>query len=228
MAKDTFIIRTEWIEAIQELSDTDQAIIFRNLFYFHSDKEDLIILNNLSVKLVWKLIEPNLTRNIQDYDKRRETSVQNGRLGGRPTLKNLDKPKKNLNNKEVFGLKPNNPIVTVTDTVSDTVSDTVIDSDINNVVVSEKTTTTDFYNEKLEYIKMLFKRCSNFDDEVIDREARKFTVRYPELAANKSGALINTWVANYNEPKPQTRVYPKKLERVLLPNGDVYDPNLAL
>lgn len=92
MPKDTFIIRTEWKESILELEPVDQATILQNLFYFHSDNENLINLNNLSVKLVWKLIEPNLKRNADSYDKRKETSINNGKLGGRP--KNLNKPNK--------------------------------------------------------------------------------------------------------------------------------------
>ena len=82
--KETFIIRTEWMEAIFELDPIDQATIFRNLFIFHSGNDEPIILNNLSTKLVWKLIEPNLIRNIDSYDKRRFTSSENGLNGGRP------------------------------------------------------------------------------------------------------------------------------------------------
>lgn len=88
--KDTFIIRTEWADAIFELDPLDQAQIFRNLFYFHQGDEAKIMLNNLTVKLVWKLIQPNLIRNIDSYDKRKETSSQNGKLGGRPTEIILD------------------------------------------------------------------------------------------------------------------------------------------
>lgn len=90
MQKETFIIRTEWMHAILELPEADQATIFKNLFYFHSDQKNLINLNNLSVKLVWRLIEPNLCRNIESYDKRKETSRENGRLGGRPSSKPVE------------------------------------------------------------------------------------------------------------------------------------------
>jgi len=116
--KETFIIRTEWFDAIEDLSELEQSIILKNLFYFHSDKENLINLNNLSVKLVWKLIEPNLIRNINDYDKRRETSKDNGKLGGRPPKSNENKPN-----------KPNKPneTLSVSDSVSDSVSVPVIE-----------------------------------------------------------------------------------------------------
>lgn len=90
--KDTFIIRTEWQEAIFELEPLDRATIFENLFHFHSGNINLINLNNLTVKLVWKIIEPTLKRTSDAYDRRVETSKENGKKGGRPIIKK--KPKK--------------------------------------------------------------------------------------------------------------------------------------
>src|SRR5688500_3176522 len=121
--KETFIIRTEWHKAISELKPTEQAIIFNNLFNYHEGNENLINLKNLGVNLVWKLIEPNLKRNIDDYDRRRETSKENGRLGGRPLknkqLEENEKPN-NLIEKPNETQKPNETLsVIVTDTVTD-------------------------------------------------------------------------------------------------------------
>lgn len=99
--KETFIVRTEWYDFIQDLSQEERAIILDNLFFYHMNKENLINLNNPQVKLVWKFIAPNLKRNIESYDKRKETSVENGKLGGRPrkdtseNLNNLNKPTDN-------------------------------------------------------------------------------------------------------------------------------------
>lgn len=87
MSKETFIIRTEWYEAISELEPSDQATILRNLFAYHIGED--VTLDTFGVKLVWKLIEPTLSRNIESYDKRRETAIDNGRLGGRPEGKNI-------------------------------------------------------------------------------------------------------------------------------------------
>lgn len=118
--RETFIIRTEWIEAIRELEPADQLIIYNNIFYYHEDRENLIILNNLSVKLVWKFIEQNLRRNIENYDKRKETSIENGKKGGRPHKEkseeignNGDLQGNNLNNPENNLNKPNNPNIPV-------------------------------------------------------------------------------------------------------------------
>ena len=121
--KETFILRTEWYDAIKELSDIEQAVIFRNLFEYHSGNDVNTSSFTLPVKLVWSLIEPNLKRNIIYYDKRSETSANNGRLGGRPPLKN------NLNN---LTEKPNKPIETLSVSVS------VSDSDTDNDTVKEE------------------------------------------------------------------------------------------
>jgi len=95
--KETFIIRTEWSEAILDLEPLDQATIFQNLFHFHAGNENLINLSNLSVKLVWKLLLPNLKHNINQYDKRRVTSAENGKKGGRkPNLKKPNEPIESL------------------------------------------------------------------------------------------------------------------------------------
>jgi len=131
--KETFIIRTEWAEAIMELEPLDQATVFTNLFHFHSGNENLINLNNLTVKLVWRFIEPNLKRNIDTYDKRKVTSTQNGKLGGRPKI-GENAEEKNLNNLNKPNQEPNNltepnETLSVLVPVSVLVSDNVIDSE---------------------------------------------------------------------------------------------------
>ena len=146
MIKETFIIRTEWSEAITELDPTDQATIFRNLFAYHSDGE--IVLDTFGVKIVWKLIVSTLERNIESYDKRRETSAENGKKGGRGnkatenTEINLNKPNLNLKNPQVYLDKPNNPIESLSDSVYvyDSVSVSVSESEgvLKNPLPPEK------------------------------------------------------------------------------------------
>lgn len=127
--KDTFILRTEWYDAISELDNESKANILDNLFYYHSNNQDKIILNNLSVKLVWKLIEPNLQRNINQYDKRRETSIENGKKGGRP--KNLSKPKKPIKTKPNQSTTKTKPNEDVYDNVNEDKNDNVDNKTFN-------------------------------------------------------------------------------------------------
>ncbi len=53
MSKESFIIFSEWSEAILELDPLDQATILRNLFAYHAGQE--IELTTFGVKIVWKL-----------------------------------------------------------------------------------------------------------------------------------------------------------------------------
>lgn len=109
--KDTFIIRSEWYASISQLSEPEQATMFRNLFEFHIGNFDKVDTNTLSLKIIWGLIEPNLKRNISIYDKRCETSATNGLLGGRPKKEEPN----NLKNKPK---KINKPIETLSDSDS--------------------------------------------------------------------------------------------------------------
>jgi hypothetical protein len=136
--KETFIIRTEWFDAISELPPTERLQVMDNLFLYHLGKEDEIDTSNLSVKLVWKMIAPNLKRNIESYDRRKLTSAENGRLGGRPSKdqqisKSEEKPN-NLIEKPKITKEPIESLsvsVSVSDSVSDSVS---VSESVNDIV----------------------------------------------------------------------------------------------
>lgn len=126
MEKETFIIRTEWYKSISKLGVEEKAMLLDNLFNYHNLNNNLINLNNPMVDLVWGLIEPNLRRNIESYDARKQSSVENGKLGGRPK-KEAKSDENNLNNLN----KPNdktqepNETLSVSDSVSVSVSESV-------------------------------------------------------------------------------------------------------
>jgi hypothetical protein len=132
--KETFIIRTEWMEAISTLPLELQGQLLQNLFAYHAGQENLINLKNPMVNLVWLMIKPNLIRNIEEYDRRRETSARNGKMGGRPPkVSNLaEKPKNNLinlNKPTALNEETKKPIESLIVLVPDSVSDSVIVSD---------------------------------------------------------------------------------------------------
>lgn len=144
MQKETFILRTEWYEAISELDPKDQATIFKNLFLYHLGDINDVVLDTFAVKIVWKLIEPTLSRNIESYDKRKITSVENGQKGGRKTnaeKENQKQPNNNLNNlNDNLGL-PQKPIESLS--VSDSVYDSVSVSESESVPAAETPTLTE-------------------------------------------------------------------------------------
>ena len=138
--KETFIVRTEWFDAIQDLEPLERVVLYDNLFHFHMGNENLINLNNLSVKLVWKLIRLNLIRNIENYDNRRITSSENGKLGGRP--------KKEVENNLINLIKPNEKPIEIEKPIESlSVSVSVSDS----VSVKEKKAEVDYpFSEKFK------------------------------------------------------------------------------
>jgi len=120
MIKETFIIRTEWYEAIAELDPKDQATILRNLFAYHCDQD--ITLDTFGVKIVWKLIEPTLSRSADTYERKLIANRENGKRGGRP-------PKEEP--KEISQENPKNQVVVldITQEKEITLSDSHIDSE---------------------------------------------------------------------------------------------------
>lgn len=191
--RETFIIRTEWATSIFQLDAVDRAIILDNLLHFHMGNEHLIILNNLPVKLVWGLILPNLCRNIDSYDKRRETSIENGKRGGRPkgSTKNLNKPKSTQEETHY----PNETL-SVSDTVI--VSDSVSGSDtgdppapfVSPYAFVLPHTQAKLPTPELEEVKMFFVQNGISDDT-----AERFFNRYEATGWMIGGAGITNWRA---------------------------------
>ena len=61
MSKDTFIIKTEWKEAISELPLNEQGLLLQEMINYHSTgklSEGL----PLSVKLIFKIIKPTFDK----------------------------------------------------------------------------------------------------------------------------------------------------------------------
>lgn len=170
MEKETFILRTEWYESIQELDEKSKAELLDNLFLFHLNEETKINLNNLTVKLVWKLIEPNLRRNIESYDKRKSTSSANGKKGGRPPkYQHVTEEEKNLNNLN----KPNESL-----SVSVSVSDSV-----NNVLL-EKEPKESLQNFEISELEKLKIENENLHKK-LEEEKRKKVAQKKEKAFGK-------------------------------------------
>jgi hypothetical protein len=125
--KETFIIRTEWWDSIELLSDQGKLEIFNALFLHHLGKDNEIKITLNESKLCWNFILPALKYNANKYQQ----SVENGKKGGRPK-----KPKENLkvnleetqNNLKVNLEKPDNNLI-----VFDNVIDNVIDNVFENV-----------------------------------------------------------------------------------------------
>lgn len=87
----SFIMYTSYGKELEDLSDEEFGLLVRCMIrYINTGEEPSGLEKNLNI--VWKMIKGNLIRDKQKYDKRCETSKENGKKGGRP--KKPNKPKK--------------------------------------------------------------------------------------------------------------------------------------
>jgi len=189
--KDTFIIRSEWYPAISKLNDTQKAIILTNLFKFHSDGE--VDLSDALVELVWSFIEPNLIRNMANYEDRVKKASENGKKGGRP------KSEENQNKGLAFSETNKKPIETLNVSVSDSVS------------VNESDNVSDKIGAPARRDFLSF--CQSLD---IDFEKLKETIeeKYNTWIKNGwkdgNGKQIDDWQQKIKNTLPYLKPMPKK------------------
>ena len=245
MSKETFIIRTEWQDAILQLDPIDQATIFQNLFHYHCGNGNLINLNNLPVKLVWSLILPSIVRNIESYDRRMETSAINGKNGGRPK-KDVKKEDNNLDNN--LNNLPK-PIETLSD--SDSVFDSVSDSDSeigsvsdfkkNIPQISEKPIFENIIGTNETYLRMLLeneefllKRCqfSGKSRKDVEELAGTFLKKYDGAKKWENyGAFIAHFTNWFNiaitKPQQTKETYDERSKRERRESGRTLKTNFV-
>ena len=191
--KDTFIIRSEWWPAISKLNDTQKAIILSNLFKFHADGQ--VDLSDPLVELVWSFIEPNLIRNMANYEERVKKASENGKKGGRP--KSEEKQTKGL----AFSETNKKPIETLNVSVS--VSD--------NVSVSENDSVCDKISTPAREDFLLFCKGLDIDfDKLQDTIAAKYDTWIRAGWRNGFGKPITDWQQTIINTIPHLKPMPKK------------------
>ncbi len=196
--KKSFIIYTEWFDAISELSIEEQAEIFRIIFLYHKEPNSKIRFSSIGVKLVWKLIHPHFSRNSKAYDGRSSTSRDNGNLGGRP--KNLTKPKS----------KPNLTYNNLTDNVN-------VNVNVN-----------DINSRKEEFKNSLHPYLEKYNSEILNEFYSYWTehgekdrkMRFEKEKSFGVGRRLSTWKKNENK-------FTKKRSKPVINHmvDKQYDPN---
>jgi uncharacterized protein YdaU (DUF1376 family) len=145
---------------------------------------------------------------IYDNAKRKKNiSRQNGQHGGRPK-----KTQQVLNDDEIKTQQKPTRFKNDTEKKPDTINNKqyTVNSNTeyrNTVVENGVPPQQQFSDEKTSKLFQMFKNCSKWNTEIILEEVGKFKNKYPELPLNKSGPVVNTWVANY---KPAEESEPKK------------------
>lgn len=122
--KNSFLLYYEYREILEDLSNEEVGILFRAILDYEIDSIEPNFTGLL--KMAFKVIKGNLDRDREKYDKRCETSAQNGRLGGRPR-KLGEKPNSKPNSKPKKPKKADNDNETDADDEAD--NDDEIDAD---------------------------------------------------------------------------------------------------
>jgi hypothetical protein len=81
------MIMKSYYEAINDLDDADQLIMFKAIMEYGFNEIDPTF-DKKYLNGYWKLIEPTLTRGLNSY----KTKVENGNRGGRPSKSTLIQP----------------------------------------------------------------------------------------------------------------------------------------
>lgn len=87
--KNSFLIYNEYAEILEDLSNEELGILFRAIFDYEINRKEPEFTGLM--KMAFKVIKGNLDRDRNKYDKRCETSAENGKRGGRP--KTIDSAK---------------------------------------------------------------------------------------------------------------------------------------
>ncbi len=191
--KDTFIIRSEWWPAISKLNDTQKAIILSNLFKFHSDGQ--VDLSDALVELVWSFIEPNLIRNMANYEDRVKKASENGKKGGRP------KSEENLNKGLAF-LETNKKLIESLN-VSVSVSD--------NVSVNESDSVSDKKGAPARQDFLSFCEALDIDfDKLKETIEEKYNTWIKNGWKDGNGKQIDDWQQKIKNTLPYLKPMPKK------------------
>ena len=182
--KNSFLIYYEYEEQLSILSDEELGQLIRAIFKYEKNNEIPKFTGVLQMAFLF--IKGNLDRDREKYDKRCETSANNGKLGGRPPKqKPNSKPNKNLKKPK----KADNDIDTDNDNEIDNVNDIVKDTVNEKIHFADLVTMTNDEYEKLvaTYGKSFADQCIYVLDNYKGSNGKKYKSDY---------RAILTWVVN--------------------------------
>lgn len=133
--KKSFLMYCDWAETFEALPDEKAGQLIKHILQYVNDKNPKT--DDVLINAVFINIKNQLKRDLLKYEKRADTSRENGKLGGRPK-----KPKKTQENPMGFLGNPDEP------RKPDIVTDTVIVIDIDKETV---------FNQWLNYRKEIKK-----------------------------------------------------------------------
>ena len=178
--KKSFLMYYEYEEQLADFTDAELGQLIRAIFKYEKLGLEPENLGSLQ-KMAFGFIKGNLNRDREKYDRRTETSVINGKKGGRPKkIKPNEKPNE----------KPKKPKKAVIDIVTDI--DTVIDNDIEIVTVIDYIEQN--YGRTISPIECeeVLEWQDSFSDDII-KYAVKISVVNNAKSFSYVDAILNSW-----------------------------------
>ena len=93
--KKTFILKSNWIEIFDNLSDKQAGLLIKSLFNYNVKGEKPADLTDKEVNAYFNMMLLDCKEFTEKYDRRCETSSENGKMGGRPRKPNKPNSKPN-------------------------------------------------------------------------------------------------------------------------------------
>ena len=203
--KNSFLIYHEYKEILEDLTDEEVGILFRAILDY--EIEGTIPNFKGLMKMAFKVIQGNLDRDRNKYDKRCETSAENGKLGGRPrkSNKNLKEPNQ----------KPKKPKKADTDNDTDNETDNDTDNDTDNE--TDKTSDNLF-----NFIQSAFGRTLNsieydaiasWNDNDLTRYAIKESILNGARSIRYIQTVLSSWESKGFKTVQDVQAYQQKYKK---------------
>lgn len=231
--KNSFLIYYEYKDILEDLTNEEVGILFRALFDYEIKEVEPQFIGLM--KMAFRVIKGNLDRDKNKYDKRCETSAQNGRLGGRPKkpTENLKKP----NSKPKKPKKADNDNVTDTendnddDNVTDTDAETENGTSTNLSVAEENETNADLFSfddkeakssDLFSFIEEAFGRTLNsieyelirtWEDNDLTRYAVKESILNGARGIRYIETVLSSWKGNGFKTVQDVQAYQEKYKK---------------
>ena len=218
MMKNSFLIYYEYREILEDLSNEEIGILLRAIL----DYEINSIEPNFTglLKMAFKVIKGNLDRDREKYDKRCETSAQNGRLGGRP--RKLEKPNSKPNSKPKKPKKADNDNETDADDETDNDDETDADDEFRKSADLSDSEESEINADLFTFIQKAFGRTLNdieyelinsWEDNELTRYAIKESILNGARGIRYVQTVLESWHAKGFKTIQDVKNYQEKYKR---------------
>lgn len=93
MAKESFLLFTDHLQLVEELSDEQAGKLMKGVLRYASGDDGVVFSDGIT-RVVFKAIKTSIDRANEKYERICQRNRDNGKKGGRPKIENPDEPKK--------------------------------------------------------------------------------------------------------------------------------------